>query len=1401
VEFGHRYDPAMPALPFSRRRCAARGVAAVVACLVVAAGSVDCGAADWDRAGAARAQDATSRPVSLRITWGGGKPRAWSGAIRLVTADGRDADEEPQWRTLCGDADAAATAHGVPGGILVHEPSRRGSDGVELTITRWQDMRLAVRLVPDADERSAVTFEASVPELLLSARQQALDRDGNRLSLRAAPGDALRVGVGSAVATASAGRPNEATTLFRPGETVRLTVDPLLPKRLQGTAAVELRLRLKSGPDAEPLATQAVVLAESPADSGPASGTTRLQEYERVVFDLPLPDREGAYDIDLEAVERGGLRWSRPLATRVVQVAAVADVAAAPDAAAPTWQVIHELDPGSPRLHERLRRLPGKGIPYVPMPAMPLPSMSLPSVPMPNVSMPNVSMPSVPLPNVSMPKVPGVPLPSVGMPSMSSMVPRLSGLLLTGHSTVDVHPLGPMLRLPPARSADEPSWEGIVVAGVQPGVPHLVEVEFPLDQRAVVGVCVLEPDAAGSGVEPRASGGFEVVPPDSATADGPATLGRHSFVFWPTSRHPLVLIANPSMRSAAFVGRVRVSAGPARLPPAARGEGAAHRLVGVEGGRRVHAFLPAPDFAQFGAEERAVAGQGRSFADWRTFLSGATRAAEWFSAQGADGALVKVYGDGAAIWPSRLTRSAPRWDSGAAAETGVDPLPKDLLSLLCRVHARRSLRLVPAVSFDAPVPALEAVLQRGGTEAAGIVCVGRDGRPRQTDGGDGWHYNILDPRVQRAAEEIVAELAGRLHGAEAIDGLAVLLPHDGWTHLPGTGWGLDDATFSRFLDDVGGQEPAIGAERFARRALLVEGPLRDAWLEWRAAAVARFHARLAAILAEHDPRWSLHVVPTSLFSQGELAGRFRPQLAGSPADADVLREIGLDPARITADRRIVFVTPHVHGAADLLLDRTLVEGGNRSLSVARAVATAARRGVVVIERPTPISVEQVVPHGPFGNASASGLVPVHAVPEGAARGRALAESFATSDVEVVFDMGLLFARVDPAQALRMKAVSALPTGGFTLAESLAAPLAVRSRRDAGMTLASVANAGPVPCRAVLSLVGAPSAVIDAADRSRLPLDPAGGATVPLGPWEVRTLVLDGGVAVQGARAEFDDQVRRSIESRLDDLRRRRAVLEMPQPLEALDNPGFELEGGTATTGGDRDAAGSVAGWELVEASRGSLRVVPGVNAPEGRGIVFSSVHGLSTLRSNPFSPPTTGRISVAAWLRIAPGDPQPPLRLAIEGVQDGREYYRFAPVGGLTGGRPLTAEWSQFVLQLDDLPPHGVESLRVRVDLLGPGSVQLDGLRVFDLAFDESQRADLSRRLAMMDQRLAANDLGGCLLELDGYWPRFLAEFVSDDAVATVERAAAPAGGPASEPAEPPVRSGGMFDRVRRWLQ
>lgn len=1366
-----RYHPRMIASEL-RPRCLRGLVLLVVLTVVAAVGQA---------AAAPRERAAAARPVTIRITWGGGRARAWSGTIRLDRPAGATAAAEPlEWRSLCGEVDAAAAAHAAGPTIFVHEPRPCGLNGVDLVVPQWAGSRLVVRLAATGDETAAVSFDAAIADVLVAVRQQPLDRDGNRLVLKAAPGDALRVEL---LPSAGAGE-RPVSAVFRPGETVRLAVEPLLPKRSATAAAIELRARLRASGETEDLATQSVVLAARPAD---AESDPRLESYERAEFEVRLPAREAAYDVELEVVERGGLRWSRPLAARTVQVVAVAEVAD-PPAGDPEWRLVYELDPGSPRLHERLRRLPGMSLPKGSIPSMPIPSMPIPSMPLPSMTLPNVAVPNVPLPNVPLPKLPAMP----SVSAMTSMVPRLSGLLATGHSTVEAHALGPMLRLPAARAADEPTWEGIVIAGAQPGMPHLVEVAFPLDQRAVVGLCVLEADAGGAVVEARGCSGFEVAPP----VDGlpPAELGRHAFVFWPTTRNPLLLVANPATDATALFGRVRVSAGPTRPP---RGDGDGSAEAGASG-RRVHAFMDRPDFTRFGGAARAAAGSGRSFADWNTFLAGGRHAVEWLAAQSAAGAMVVAYRDGAAIWPSRHTLGGPRWDSGATSDAGLDPAPKDLLGLLCRLHARERLRLVPAVSFDAALPAVEAILAGGGPAATGLVCVGRDGQPRRTVRGS-WHYNILDPRVQEAVGDLVDELAGRLAGADAVDGIGVVLPHDGWLHLPGTAWGLDDTTFTRFATAVGGVDPGSGDDRHARRAEAVAGPLHEVWLDWRAAEVARLHARLAATIAARDPRFTLFVAPTTLFAAGELAGRFRPHLASRDADTDVLREIGLDPARLTADRRVVYLSTHVHAAAAGLIDRGIVERSNRSLALARGAVGAARRGLVAVEQPLRLTIDDVVPHGPFGNAAAGAAVPIQAVVVGAGRGRPLAEALAVSDVEHVFDAALFSGVVDAAHARRLRAFAALPAGAFELADPLPAPLVVRSRRDAGRTVVSIANAGPVACRATLALAESPAAVVDAVDAARLPFDPGGGATVALEPFQLRTLLLDGGGAVRGVGVAFDDEVRRSVAARLADLGRRRAVLETPQPLDVLDNPGFEL---AAAAGGDSGQSAGVGGWELVEPRRGTLALVPGIDAPSGRGLAFASANGLSTLRSNPFPAPPTGRVSVAVWLRIEEGQPQPPLRLALEGTLEDREYYRFATVGGLSGGKPLTGGWSQYVLQVDDLPAQGLESLRVRFDLLGPGAVQIDGVRVFDLAFDEQQRVQLSRRLTAIDERLQAGDLGACVVELDSYWPRFLATFVSDDAVTEAERARLrTAAEPRPVAGAPAERSGSLLDRVRGWWQ
>jgi hypothetical protein len=382
-------------------------------------------------------------------------------------------------------------------------------------------------------------------------------------------------------------------------------------------------------------------------------------------------------------------------------------------------------------------------------------------------------------------------------------------------------------------------------------------------------------------------------------------------------------------------------------------------------------------------------------------------------------------------------------------------------------------------------------------------------------------------------------------------------------------------------------------------------------------------------------------------------------------------------------------------------------------------------------------------------------------------------------------MGLAHRRIDDDERRRQRAIEVLPAERLELVEHAPAPLVVRTKMGESGTWVTVVNSSAVACRAALSCDHAPPAAVDAATRVALPVAPTGEVAIDLDAWEMKTLVFEGDRRVVSARPAFAPQTAEQLARLLADLGQRRAALEAAVPMAALDNPGFELP----------QLGGLVPGWELLEPKRGSLALVAGRPTDGGeRAARFASVNGLATLRSNPFPPPTTGRISIALWVRIAAGDQQPPLRIAIEGVEDDREFYRFAPVGRGSGAMPVSGEWSQFVLQIDDLPTQGIESLRVRLDLLGPGAIELDNVRVFDLAFDESQRVRLTRLLAVAEERLAAGDVGGCLIQLEGYWPRFLAERV------TAERPLSSTAAPDAPNASQPNRTG-VIDRVRRWWQ
>jgi hypothetical protein len=180
---------------------------------------------------------------------------------------------------------------------------------------------------------------------------------------------------------------------------------------------------------------------------------------------------------------------------------------------------------------------------------------------------------------------------------------------------------------------------------------------------------------------------------------------------------------------------------------------------------------------------------------------------------------------------------------------------------------------------------------------------------------------------------------------------------------------------------------------------------------------------------------------------------------------------------------------------------------------------------------------------------------------------------------------------------------------------------------------------------------------------------------------------------------------------------------------------------------------------------------------------------IAWLRSGPFQPPETGRISVMAWIRTRDAKQQPPLRLSIDGSD---QYYRFAPLGfdvdsrGVATGQPavpLPAAWptNPYLLTIEDLPTD-LDELLIGFDLMGEGEVWIDDVQVFDLYFQRNEKDELLKKVGIAGHHLGQGRISDCARHLNGYWPRFLLEHVPPPAARVASRpdraveAAVPAG-------------------------
>lgn len=1304
-------------------RAIARRASAVALALCAALGS------------AARGDDVDLR---LRIEWFGSTMRQWQGSIGV--SDGVVADAQ----LLGSEADEPGSMWIEDGRLEVRQRSLRRYDGVDLRVSAPLDARLIVTLAPVDADTATDALEIPLSSLVDEDQNRPLYEQHDRLLVRRAPGDRLRVVL------------DQDALVFATGESFSFEVQPWELGVKPGVKARFL-VRLLEGRSAkERWSTE----DERTVDDEGRCGSLK--------FTIPLPENEGVYDVVIEASRRGvpsriNLNWKdlkhgldkHVIDERKVQLVVLSPSPLLPEAeSSPPIENTLEINPANPHWWERLGNIPllpgqrkgplGNGKAKVWRHSQLGDFVELAA----NANEDDPAWRAYPLPL----RRPGeVHIIEVEYPSDEAQTLGLSVVEPNASGAVQSIGLDSGLYVSPELSGGEPRLAlHRLVFWPRTKAPLLLVTNRSRGGRAVYGK-------------------IRVLGPHHRTAAKVAAFA----------------LDEPEGRSYL----------PRRFP---QREPTPERLIA--------GYFDRPLFNQnFSASECVDAKSGQCLDDWQTFYEGATRLADYLNFAGYNGLMMSVMADGSAIYPTALVDSTPRYDGGIRFMTGQDPVRKDVVELLLRVFDREGLKFIPAWQFSTPLPALEELRRRGGPECVGLELVGADGRPwlakNSPRNGLAPFYNPLNPRVQEAMLAVVREVIQRYRHHPSLAGVALQLAADGYAQLPGADWGYDDDTLTRFQKEMGQRLPA-GAANFHERVALLTGPLKDKWLYWRARTLASVYQRLQAEVASVRPAAKLYLAGSALLDRPEIARELRPSLGRTTlGHGDALLAAGLDPRLYEELGGVVFLRPQRIAPLDTPAAQAVNLSFNHAPELDELFARQANTGSLFFHEPQPTRLESFDSQSPFRPTRAWLLT--QPLPSGHENRRRFVHALATLDTRAVFDGGWLMPMGQETELVPLVAVfRGLPDKPFETLPGDTQPVVIRTLSEPNATYIYLANDSPWPATVNLGVHLPANCVLSKIDATRrLPSLVGRGLdrswTVHLEPYDVIAARFSAeGTRFSDPRIELDDDVAGRLEEQIADTYARATVLRNPPSRDILPNPGFEEP---------PERGRRIAGWEAAPLAAGRPAKTPpagarveldGRNPHSGRAALrlISDGAGAAAV-SDPFPPPKTGWLSISVWLRTAEDEPPPRLWVSVEGQRRGAPYVRTAP------GRPadlfkLGPDWAEYSYQFPDLPAEALSPLRLRFELQGTGDVSIDDAQLFDLEkLDKRGLFALAELLKVADLKLTEHKFGECFDLLDGYWPRYLRANVEPELrMANNPRPAAPAPPPPTTPKSP-----GMLDRVKSW--
>lgn len=467
-------------------------------------------------------------------------------------------------------------------------------------------------------------------------------------------------------------------------------------------------------------------------------------------------------------------------------------------------------------------------------------------------------------------------------------------------------------------------WESYTVQVKEPGKPHLLEIEYLSHLPQLLGVSIIEPTVSG-GIFPRSLDYGLSVSANKVNDQLSDKVCRFQILFWPKTKNPTILLMNRDKKHSAVFGKIKIY----------RAKDNLEEDNSFQGGRLFGAMMTRPLFCDQFAAVRIDSPLGvHGMEDWNSFYSAIERMILELRASSNNAMMLSVLSDGSSIYPCPFLNPTPRWDSGIFLSRGEDPVRKDVLDLAIRSFEQENLQLIPLVNLNAPLPRLEEHFRKAVNSgdadkirwSEGIYSLGPEratyiDQTVSTDG-TGPYYNLLHPYVQEAVAGIITDLAARCAFSRSFRGIAIELSANNYMQLPDDiYYGMDDFTITRFFREsgvVGRLDPAglkslmaqTDFNRYRARAIYIKTNCLDDWIRWRAEEIGKFYKKLGAILQQYRQGTSLYLVGTEMLRGRQSENRIHPEISGFPSFAQALRMIGFNSTDYNnRDSNVIFLRP------------------------------------------------------------------------------------------------------------------------------------------------------------------------------------------------------------------------------------------------------------------------------------------------------------------------------------------------------------------------------------------------------------------------------------------------------------------------------------------------------------